>query len=197
MVAERIYLDFDEGGFTAQREQREANIKQSYSQNYPLTHKDDAGNVIYSNPFSCRFSAFAISKIYMDRMRLRHAASYELAQLVLTELTQGGGAPDGAAYLAQRRTELETIGVRLDALTPNLTERVFARGSGPGRLPERSRPCSTICARPRSRRDCETTRRSAPRFVAIARASWSAAGTGSRHCWQTVRIRSAATRCWS
>ncbi len=122
MLAERIYLDFDEGGFTAQREQREANIKQSYSQNYPLTHKDDAGNVIYSNPFSCRFSSFAISKIYMDRMRLRHAASYELAQLVLGELSAGTGSAD--AYQDQQRAELTQLPLRLDALLSSLTERV-------------------------------------------------------------------------
>ncbi len=132
MTAERIYLDFDEGGFTAQREQREANIRQTYSQNYPVTYKDDAGHVVYSNPFSCRFSSFAITKVYLDRMRLRHAGCYELAIQLVAGLASGVDVGDATYrdYTRAREAALGELPFALDKLEASLTGRVFDQIAG-------------------------------------------------------------------
>ncbi|MBI4617843.1 MAG: hypothetical protein HY720_29795, partial [Planctomycetes bacterium] len=102
MTSEMMYLDFAEGGFTALRQQREKNVEMTYNSTYPLQYTDDDGRVFYSNPFSCRFSAFGLAKIYVDRMRLRHAGAYRLGMMLVEDFTDGRHSlgTDGAKRLA-------------------------------------------------------------------------------------------------
>ncbi len=167
MTAEMMYLDFDEGGFTALRTQREKNIEMTYSSTYPLQYTGDDGRIFYSNPFSCRFSAFGLSKIYVDRMRLRHAGAYQLAAMIAQDLIDGRHtkAPGLPAWFDRKVSEKE---IPFDDLARTLGDRIYDQVEGGLALPgsaEYKELISTLKASLSGQRDYKKVRSTLQGFM--------------------------------
>ncbi|MBN2055445.1 hypothetical protein JW905_11015 [bacterium] len=100
MIAERIFLDFEKTPFSDQMRSVTANTSSMVLSDWEHVirdedDKDKAGRdaVLYREFYPCSYSSFGLAKIYINRDRLQHAASYFLAGEVVNLWTRSHTIP--------------------------------------------------------------------------------------------------------
>lgn len=79
MLAEAIFLDFDETAFGMKMRSNRVNQYQHTLGLITDPVKDKNGGLLYERSFTKAFSIFGLSQIYFDRAKIRRAAAYRLA----------------------------------------------------------------------------------------------------------------------
>jgi hypothetical protein len=85
MMAERLFLHFYGGQFASTKQTTQSNEQDEMLQELVDDIRDEKGNVLYRHFVSKRFSTFGLAQVHFDRERMRRAASYRLAYLLVTE----------------------------------------------------------------------------------------------------------------
>lgn len=94
MVAEAVFLDFNESSFAAAKRSVRSNLEQFLLSKVDMDYTDrDSGRVLFTDIFSCRFSTFGLSKLYVPADRIRRACAYRLAGDLVRSLLQSPPAP--------------------------------------------------------------------------------------------------------
>ncbi len=82
MIAESIFMDFspDTDTFASQKRSIRENLAPQLLNDLEYEYLDSKGNVVHTEIFSCRFSTFGWSKIYIPLDRIINACTYKLSE---------------------------------------------------------------------------------------------------------------------
>ena len=87
MVAEAVFLDFNEGNFAGAKRSTRANLEQFLLSKVDMDYEDrDTGRILFTDVFSCRFSSFGLTKLYVPADRIRRSCAYRLSVDLLDSL---------------------------------------------------------------------------------------------------------------
>jgi len=122
MVAERIFLDFEKTPFSETMRSILANTAQMTNTDYDHlipdpNDKDDHGSplVLYREFYPCSYSSFGVSKIYINRDRLQHAAAYYLAMKIINSWIRKHNVPGTLGdVVGKLMMEIEITGTNID-----------------------------------------------------------------------------------
>lgn len=121
MVAEAIFLDFNEGNFAALKRSTRANLEQFLLAKVDMDYQEQGtGKVLFTDTFSCRFSSFGLSKVYVPADRIRRTNAFRLASEMLDGLLQGPPAP-GDISAQVKRHHFGPMGLEENAFLRALT----------------------------------------------------------------------------
>ncbi|HEX3553428.1 MAG TPA: tubulin-like doman-containing protein [Thermoanaerobaculia bacterium] len=111
MVAEAVFLDFNEGSFAAAKRSTRSNLEQFLLSKVDMDYEDrESGNILFTDVFSCRFSSFGLSKLYIPADRIRRWCAYRLSIELLDSLLASPEAP-GDLSLQVRKHHFEPMGI--------------------------------------------------------------------------------------
>lgn len=124
MVAEAVFLDFNEGSFAARKRSTRSNLEQFLLSKVDMDYEDRERNeILFTDVFSCRFSSFGLTKLFIPADRIRRYSAYRFASDLLSGLMQSPPAPGDAAAQIKKH-HLAPMG-----LDPNELLRSLARNA--------------------------------------------------------------------
>jgi hypothetical protein len=98
MIADYLYLDLGENAFSLHKRSVRSNHATLFTNTVdaevhdPAAHlEEDSGGVrrsdqiLYTNKYGCSYSSFGLAEIYIDRERIKRAASYRLASNLISK----------------------------------------------------------------------------------------------------------------
>jgi hypothetical protein len=111
MVAEAVFLDFNEGSFAAAKRSTRSNLEQFLLSKVDMDYEErESGRILFTDVFSCRFSSFGLSKLYIPADRIRRACAYRLSIELLDSVMTSPEAP-GDISLQVRKHHFEPMGI--------------------------------------------------------------------------------------
>lgn len=119
MVAEAIFLEFNEGNFAALKRSTRSNLEQFLLAKVDMDYvEQDSAKTLFTETFSCRFSSFGLTKLFVPADRIRRSNAYRLAIEVVRGLLNSPPQP-GDLSLQLKQHHFEPMG---------LSERQVIRG---------------------------------------------------------------------
>lgn len=116
MVAEAVFLEFNEGSFAARKRSTRSNLEQFLLSKVDMDYQDrELQEVLFTDVFSCRFSSFGLTKLYIPADRIRRYSAYRLAGELIHSLLDSPPLPGDAAAQIKRH-HLPPMGLEPDAL---------------------------------------------------------------------------------
>jgi len=81
MIAEAVFLDFNDGSFAAAKRSTRSNLEQYLLSKVDMDYEEQDGSgkrTLFTEVFSCRFSSLGLTKLYIPADRIRRHSAYRL-----------------------------------------------------------------------------------------------------------------------
>jgi hypothetical protein len=103
MVAEAVFLDFNEGNFAAQKRSTRSNLEQFLLSKVDMDYEDrESHRLLFTDVFSCRFSSFGLTKLFVPADRIRRSCAYRLSIDLLDSLAASPPAPGDISHQVRK-----------------------------------------------------------------------------------------------
>ncbi len=117
MIAENIFIDFSSEGLAAQKRSVRANLDGQLINPFEYAYLSSEGQVIHRQQFSCRFSTFGVSKIFVPVDYLTNRCAYQLANSLLVSLLT-----DNEKKAETEESRDKDLGLNIQAIENKLKE---------------------------------------------------------------------------